>query len=1152
MQSELKSSIYRLTDPRQVRIYDRLALIGPGAAAFYRDACRIMDAEPFLESATHLVSHLLREIESSLRDVLEPIAEHMKGQMTHTQGKQTKETSGNKKHQAEIEAILKSLEIPESDSRAQIWLSLAGSTNNYGLHSRAHRDTLARPRPIDQEFRKFWDQMETLFDFVLDKFEAQYLETHRLIDELLMIQSPSTNEVKRLRNHVPNNRISLGYFFDNLISPLWLSILRSEGFFDHPPDPVVDDDQGTIWFPPWPASSYLARVVVQEPRQVCDIVQSLPPITNSRVLADLLNVAIALPVEMIVELVPQMGAWFAVPYQHFNPRRVLALLEKLLAGDQVDIALQVTRFLLVVVPDPRLTLTTTTHRIFSGLSNLQPRIDHWCFLQILQLFVPRLANAAGEDTVEILADSLEAGLRLLHANDTEAADDNSHIWRPAIDDHEQNGLRSTQDATDHLITALRDTATQLMPNYGDQVLMRMEARSFSIFKRIGLHLRRLYPDSDRFGTMQLIAEGYVIHETSLRHELFLLLQDTFHLWPFDVQQAYLRHIADGPKPKGSRQDPDVFMQTEEEAAYQRYWEYRWLLPVQKHLDSESQERFSLLQEEFAPQQHPDFDIYSSRLGDLTPGNKVADLSAMSTDELIAHLQNWSKTTVQENQWPAGLVGTLQELVQQHPERFISTADRFCGLPLVFANAVIETLHVASAELQVGASWSSVLQLCQWITSEVAQKPIEPISETRDGTRSRYLQVVARLLIAGLQHGVREIPFDYRLRVWDVLEVLTDDPDPTSSYETESKLDVLTLAVNTVRSTAMRAVIAYALWVRRHRSKTGDNNEKPLPGFDDMPEVRRVLNRHLDTGRESSLAVRSVYGQWLPKITFLDTHWVRQNIERIFPCDEQLYPMWSAAWGSYVSLNAVHMTTALLLHTQYHYAIAQLGRSALQHISTQVDPNRRLAEHLMILYWSGAIGLEEPQGLLRCFYTYAPLELRAHAMAFLGQQLAREKDPLEAATYTRLCILWNWRLEQTLAAPDQHDAEAAAFGWWFCSSQVDTTWAIEQLHQVLASVKQIDPARQVVERLANIVDGSPIMVIQCLGLILNATTESWHIDAWGTSIQKILHTALQSHDDASRREARTLIHRLGARGFLGFRSLLKADAHEKVSNTDEYL
>src|ERR1043166_3004301 len=71
--SGAKTESFRLGDARQERIHKHLGIIGTGPAEFFYDACRLMVIQPHLKSTTHLVSHLIREIESSVRAVLEPL-----------------------------------------------------------------------------------------------------------------------------------------------------------------------------------------------------------------------------------------------------------------------------------------------------------------------------------------------------------------------------------------------------------------------------------------------------------------------------------------------------------------------------------------------------------------------------------------------------------------------------------------------------------------------------------------------------------------------------------------------------------------------------------------------------------------------------------------------------------------------------------------------------------------------------------------------------------------------------------------------------------------------------------------------------------------------------------------------------------------------
>jgi hypothetical protein len=308
------SEPFRFIDLRQQRIHDRLLLIGPGSAAFYRDACCLMTVNPSFETTTHLVGHVLREIESALRDVLEVVADHTKP--TQKKGK----SDG---HKAEIQAILKGLGIGETDTVAQAWLRMPGKENSYGLHARAHRDDLTAPRPIDGAFRTFWDDMESILDAVLAKFETRFLKPFKLLDELLEKSSPSATDVKKLRQQIPQHPVTLGYFFDKLSHPAWLRALWEAHFFSHPREPLHDHDQGLVSFPPWPASRYLARMasVTEAQETVLTIALQIEATENIRVYEDLADVALALPANLGAQFVPQAKRWIECPYLSRSRKR---------------------------------------------------------------------------------------------------------------------------------------------------------------------------------------------------------------------------------------------------------------------------------------------------------------------------------------------------------------------------------------------------------------------------------------------------------------------------------------------------------------------------------------------------------------------------------------------------------------------------------------------------------------------------------------------------------------------------------------------------------------------------------------------------------------------------------------------------------------
>jgi hypothetical protein len=308
---------FQFDDPRQARIFERLnRLVGEGPAAFYRDTCRLMSREPAYESTTHLVAHLLREVESALRDVLEPVAGRSSG------------------HKSEIQAILKALEVPDDDSLALMWLSLADRQADSALHRRAHRDSLARPRPIDEEFRNWWKQLESVLDVVLGRLESKFSSYQQTLDQILSKAEPTNVDLDTLKNHVPNSLIVRSYFFDRLDKPGWLEPLTSNGFFEDPPEPVRDETGVAI--ARWPASGYLKRMASESPELVMKIIEQVPDTGNTRVHDDFADAALAegMPIAFAARWAAKEAAWVSrQDYLYFGLSRKLGQVVSRLAKE---------------------------------------------------------------------------------------------------------------------------------------------------------------------------------------------------------------------------------------------------------------------------------------------------------------------------------------------------------------------------------------------------------------------------------------------------------------------------------------------------------------------------------------------------------------------------------------------------------------------------------------------------------------------------------------------------------------------------------------------------------------------------------------------------------------------------------------------------
>ena len=164
----------------------------------------------------------------------------------------------------------------------------------------------------------------------------------------------------------------------------------------------------------------------------------------------------------------------------------------------------------------------------------------------------------------------------------------------------------------------------------------------------------------------------------------------------------------------------------------------------------------------------------------------------------------------------------------------------------------------------------------------------------------------------------------------------------------------------------------------------------------MPEVREILDTHLDPARDPSLAIRAVYGQWFPWIALLDAEWAKSRVAKIFPTDEVLQPLRNAAWDTYVIFCPPYDNVFELLQDEYARAVEAVGSPRTEQRQL-ADPDEKLGEHLMTYYWRGKLRFDQPGPLLEKFFAKASDELRAHALDFIGRSLRITESPVEALT-----------------------------------------------------------------------------------------------------------------------------------------------------------
>lgn len=1109
-------------DSRQIALYKKILVLGIGPAQFYRDACHILKTIPPFESSTHLIAHLLRELDSAIRGILYSIVDEKNktDEVKNIESKRTeiitqlealgfeqgtplfkdllKRHEGSRKGQ--ILSILKELDVKEDHIVAQEWL-------DPGLHRFAHRSSLDSSRPLNSDFLSLWQKMEDVFLFILNEFENHYLKTHDILDRFASKDLPTNNDIKLLKNGIPNNSYTLGYFFDNLQSPKWLKPLWKEDFFCSIPEPVYTE-QKTFYFPRWAPAQYLIRMASVDPETVSEILSSVPPTDNALAHLNILQASFLLPPSKAAKVAQSELKWLEQQRNLYLllPNELGKLIEHLASGKEIDLAIILAKILFQLLPPEKEDITQEP----------RARMSNWDYAERIKNTLPSLAEADGIRSFTLLCDLLDKGVEY-SLREKETPNDYSFIWCPAIGDHKQNSVRS-ESLNNILVVAIREAGQQLIdlkPYVTHELLALLCKYRWPVFSRIGYFLlqnnAQAYPS--------LVAE-YLVQEELIRqqmapYEFLLLLQNGFGIISSEQQELILSWIKEGPNFSLGKE------RGQEEI---EMWKRDRLYFISEHLMTEWKDEYESLVKKYAEPSHPG--IYYRRNGAIWVGPRSpmsADaLKSITVDDLIHYLKTWEPTGDSFAASPEGLGRELQSIVALAPEKYVAAVYKFQGLEPTYVNAILRGLKDAVGQNR-SFEWGQVLKLCQWVINQ----PKSVAEPTQDWDRDPHWgwtrQTIAYLLIEGFKSKSNKLPMQLREKLWSIIEPLSIDPNPTAEDEAKyGNKDYLHIAINSIRGVAMEAVIRYALWISERLDETQGSMGILTRNFADMPEVQNVLDYHLTIENDQSLAIRSVYGYWLQWIALLDPAWTKANIERIFPRDTVLGAYRQEAWQTFVNFCQPYQNVFDMIKDEYIYEVLALD-------NTKTDGHYpRFTEHLMMLYWHGVINFDDENTLLAIFYRHADAKLCAHALNFIGRSLMQDKKP-SPEVLNRLKHLWEWRLTSATSV------ELSEFGLWFASKVFDTKWSLDQLLEALRKSKSVEMDHMVVEVLDEMAEVHAEKVIECLRLLVEGDSEGWGILSWKSLLRNILLKTITI--SSSRDAAMALINYLGYRGYPEYRDIL---------------
>lgn len=306
----------------------------------------------------------------------------------------------------------------------------------------------------------------------------------------------------------------------------------------------------------------------------------------------------------------------------------------------------------------------------------------------------------------------------------------------------------------------------------------------------------------------------------------------------------------------------------------------------------------------APINHPGLNHYTEFWTGSTSPLTVEKLSELSNPQIADYLINFKETEVFRKSDPTerGLAQTLGKCVEANPQKFAENLLPFDDISSFYQSSLLHGFLKTWRD-DKPFDWFALLDFIRRILS--FENFWNEQYKVGFNYRNWILSTSADLIREGTKDDKHAFDIRFLPIAEEILLILVEKVNPSIFALKDSSIDVL----SSDRGKVFSAMINYSLRFARI-------NQEKLDGCRWPKKIRTDFTKRLDRNIEPSLEFSYTLGFYLQNLTHLDKEWVVDNIDRIFPIDEEHH--WQAAFSGYLIRSRVHEEFYSLLKSKGHY------------------------------------------------------------------------------------------------------------------------------------------------------------------------------------------------------------------------------------------
>lgn len=538
-----------------------------------------------------------------------------------------------------------------------------------------------------------------------------------------------------------------------------------------------------------------------------------------------------------------------------------------------------------------------------------------------------------------------------------------------------------------LIGLLRDLLATISTEKSIPIISKLIEDSEIILNRLALYtINRNYLNlKDIFWSLK----ENPLDKYMLKHELYNLFEE--HCLEFTEEQIakVLNWIEteDNSALKNYYKDPKQFEISE------AHRKKEWLTSLLKTCNPLVMHAYGTYSEVFPEKiEHPGYIVWSSGvISSALPRANISEaLKDKSNEEIVEYLKTYKKDITKDEP----IISCFDELesgfldyAKKNSDKISKAIYPFFDLSYSLQNSLLSGLTEAWKSKQK-IEWGAVLKYCKAITEK------ETFWEGADNQRDLVVKNIAELIAVGIKDQNNTFDEKYLPVAEEVLLTLAkNDKSPFPSV-----MNLFTSVINSNKGAIYSAMIAYSLrYVQLKKERVW---KKEMKGYFEQKI----------TAKDGTIELYVTIGLYLPNINYLDSGWVKSNVDKIFPKDDET--LWEGAMTGYAyGMNTLYVDIYNLLKNANNYSKA---------IETDIDDNfvtGRLMEHVCIAYINGLEDINVPGNLISQIIESPKTRNLSEIVSFvwrLRQKLSKEQK-------SRIIELW----KRISRAMKQKEAEQEA-------------------------------------------------------------------------------------------------------------------------------